>query len=76
MPTRSNYIYLLEESSKSYTALMDHQQIAAMFTEINAKLDILKTLDERLTKVESTYDQTPPRNNRRNNTENTSNPNA
>ena len=52
------------------------QQIAAMFTEIDAKLDILKTLDERLTKVESTRDQTQPRNNRRNNIENTSNPDA
>jgi len=45
-----------------------------MFTEINAKLDTLKTLDERLTKVEFTRDQTPPINNRRN--KNTSNPNA
>ena len=53
---------------------MDPQQIAAMFAEIYAKLDTFKTLDERLTKVESTHDQTPLRNNRRNNTENTSNP--
>ena len=37
---------------------MDPQQIAIMFAEINAKLDTLKTLDERLTKVESTRDQT------------------
>jgi len=73
MPTRSGHRYLLEESSKSHTTLMDPQQIAAMFAEINAKLDSLKTLDERLTKVESTRDQTQPRNNRRNNTENTSN---
>ena len=55
---------------------MDPQQIAAMFAEINAKLDTLKTLDERLTKVESTYDQILPRNNWRNHTVNTSNPDA
>ena len=47
-----------------------------MFIEINAKLDTLKSLDERLTKVESTHDQTPLKNNRCNNTENTSNPDA
>jgi len=47
-----------------------------MFAEKNAKLDTLKTLDEKLTKVESTRDQTSPKNNRRNNTENTSNPDA
>ena len=47
-----------------------------MFAEINAKLDTLTTLDERLTKMESTRDQTSPKNNRRNNTENTSNPEA
>ena len=47
-----------------------------MFAEINAKLDTLKTLDKRLTKVESTHDQTPPKNNQRNNTENTFNPDA
>jgi len=52
------------------------QQIVAMFAEINAKLDILKTLDERLTKVESTRDQILSKNNRRNNTENTFNPDA
>ena len=45
-----------------------------MFVKINAKLDTLKTLDERLNKVESTHDQTPPKNNRCNNTENISNP--
>jgi len=47
-----------------------------MFAEINAKLDILKILDERFTKVESTRDQTPLRNNRRNNTDNTFNRDA
>ena len=46
-----------------------------MFVEINTKLDSLKTLDERLTKVETSCDQTPLRNNRRN-IENTSNPDA
>ena len=55
---------------------MDPQQIVVMFVKINAKLDTLKTLDERLTKVEFTRDQTPPKNNQRNNTENTSNPDA
>jgi len=59
MPTRSGHLYLLEESSKSHTTPMDPQQIVTIFTEINAKLDTLKTLDERLTKVESTCDQTP-----------------
>jgi len=54
---------------------MDPQQIAAMFAEINGKLDTFKTLDERLTKVESTRDQTLLKNNRRN-TENASNPDA
>jgi len=49
---------------------MDPKQIAAMFAEINAKFDTLKALDERLTKVESTRDQTPQKNNWRNNTEN------
>ena len=37
--------------------------IAAIFADINAKLDIFKTLDERLTKVKSTRDQIPPSNN-------------
>ena len=54
---------------------MEPQQIAAMFAKINAKLETLKTIDDRLTEVESTRDQIPPRNNRRN-TENTSNPDA
>jgi len=76
MPTRRGHPYLLEESSKSHTTQIHLQQIAAMFAGINTKLDTLKTLDERLTKVESTRDQTPLRNNRRNNTENTSNPDA
>ena len=48
--------------------MIDTPQIVVMLAEINAKLDTLKTLDKRLTKVESTYDQTPPKNNRRNNT--------
>jgi len=56
--------------------MIDTPQIVVMLAEINAKLDTLKTLDKRLTKVESTYDQTPPKNNRRNNTENTSNSDA
>jgi len=73
MPARSGHPYLLEESGVSHITPMDPQQIAAMFTEINAKLDTLKTLDKRLTKVESTRNQTPPRNNRRNNTKNTFN---
>jgi len=73
--------YLLEESNESHTALMDPQpidpqQIAAMFTNINAKLDTLQTFEERLTIVDSTRDQTLPRNNRCNNTDNTSNPDA
>jgi len=55
---------------------MDLQQIATMFTEINAKLDTLKTLNQKLTKVESIRNQTPLRNNRRNNTDNPSNPDA
>jgi len=66
MPTRNGHPYLLEESRESHTTPMDPQQIAAMFAEINAKLNTLKTLDEKLTKVESTRDQTPPKNNRRN----------
>jgi len=45
---------------------MDSQQIATMFVEINAKLEALKTLDERLIRVETTGDQTPTRNNRHN----------
>ena len=53
-----------------------------MFTEISAKLETLKTIDERLTKVEAmreppespTGDQTPPRNNRHNNNDDLSNP--
>ena len=56
MPTRSGHPYLLEESSECHTTQMDPQQIATMFAEINTKLDTLKTLDERLTKVESTRD--------------------
>ena len=60
---------------------MDSQQIATMFAEINAKLEALKTFDETLTKVEAMReplespkgDQTPPRNNRHNNTDNPSN---
>ena len=76
MPTRSRHPYLLEESSKSHITPMDLQQIAVIFAEINAKLDTLMTLDERLIKVESTRDQTPRKNNRRNNTVNTFNPDA
>jgi len=49
MPTRSGHLYLLGDSSKSHTTPMDPQQIAAMFVKINAKLDTIKTLDERLT---------------------------
>jgi len=41
--------------------------------EINDKLDTFQTFEERLTKVESTRDQTPPRNNRHHNTDNSSN---
>ena len=74
---------MLRESSKSHTAPLDPQQIASMFAAINAKLDTLKTFEEKLTKVEATHepsesptsDQTPPRNNRRN-TDNPSNPDA
>jgi len=76
MATRSGHPYLLEESSEYHITPMDPQQIAAMFAEINAKLDTVKTLDEKLTKVESTRDQTPPKNYRRNNTKNTYNPDA
>jgi len=55
-----------------------------MFAEINAKLDTLEAFEERLTIVEATReppesptgDQTPPRNNRRNNTDNSPNPDA
>jgi len=53
MITRSGHPYLLGESSKSHTTPMDPQQIAAMFVEIYIKLDILKTLDDRLTKIEA-----------------------
>ena len=49
MPTHSGHSYLLGESSESHTTPMDPQQIAAMFVKINAKLDTIKTLDERLT---------------------------
>jgi len=73
MPTRSDNPYLLEKSNESHTTPMNLQQIATMFAEINAKLDTLKTLDERLTKVKSTRDQTPPRNKRRHNTDNPNN---
>jgi len=76
MLNRGGHPYLLEESSKRLTAPKDIQQIAAMFAEINAKLDTLKILDERLTKVESTRDQTPSRNNRRHNIDNPTNPDA
>ena len=82
MATRSGHPYLLEESSEYHITPMDPQQIAAMFAEINAKLDTLKTISDRLTKVQAmheppesaTGDQTPARSNRRNNTDNTSNP--
>ena len=76
MPTHSGHPYLLRMSNKSHTTPMDPQQIVAMFVEINAKLDTLKTLDERLTKLESARDQTQSKNNRRNNIENTSNSDA
>jgi len=49
------------------SAPMDPQQFAAMLTEINAKLGILTTIEERLTKVEATRDQTPPQNNHHDN---------
>ena len=82
MPTHSGHPYLLGESSKPHTTPMDPQQIAAIFAEINVELDTLKTIDNRLTKVEAmheppespTGDRTPPRNNQHNNTNNTSNP--
>ena len=76
MHTRSDNPYLLEKSNESHTTPMNLQQIATMFAEINAKLDTLKTLDERLTKVKSTRDQTPPRNNWHNNTDDSFNPDA
>ena len=52
-----------------------------MFAEINAKLDTFNTFKEKMTKVEATReppksptsDQTPPKNNRHNNTDNPSN---
>ena len=75
MPTRSGHSYLLGESNKSHTTPMEPQQIEAMFAKINAKLETLKTIDDRLTKVESTRDQTPSRNNRHN-THDPPNPNA
>jgi len=58
---------------------MDPQHIASMFVKINAKLDTLKTIDNMLTKIEAMYEplESPTgdrtRNNRRNNTDNTSN---
>ena len=55
---------------------MDAQQSVVIFAEINIKLDTFKTLNKRLTKVESTREQTSPKNNRHNNTENPSNPDA
>jgi len=47
-----------------------------MFAKINAKLETLKTFDERLTRVKATGDQNLLRNNRRNNTDNPPNPDA
>jgi len=44
---------MLGESNKSHTTPMDPKQIATMFVEINAKLDTLKTFEERLTKVKT-----------------------
>ena len=81
MPIRSGHSYLLGESSKFHTSPINLQQIASMFSKINAKREALRILDERLTKVEAmreppkspTGDQTSPRNNRRNNTDNPSN---
>ena len=81
MPTRSDHPYLLGESSKFHTTPMDPQQIVKMFTKIYDKLETPKTFDERLIKVEAmcellespTCDRIPPRNNRRNNTDNISN---
>ena len=81
MPTRSGHPYLLEESSESFNTSMNSQQIAIMFAELNAKLDPLRTFEERLAKVEATHEppesptgeQTSQRNNRYNNTDNTSN---
>jgi len=46
MPTRSGHPYLLGDSSKPHTFPINHQQIAAMFAEINTKLEALKTFDE------------------------------
>ena len=43
---------------------------------INAKLEALKTLDEMLTRVEATGDQTLPENNRHNTTDNPPIPDA
>jgi len=43
MPTHIGHPYQLGESSKSHIAPIDPKQISAMFVEINAKLDILKT---------------------------------
>jgi len=84
MPTRSGRPYMLGESSKSHTASTDSYQIASLFAEINAKLDIIKIFKERQTKVEVTHeppesptgDQTPPKNNRCNNTDNSPNSDA
>ena len=44
MPTRSSHPYLLGESSKLHTTLMDFLQLAALITEMNTKLDILKEI--------------------------------
>jgi len=76
MHTRSGHPYLLGESNKSHTSPVDPKLIVTMFAEINAKLEALNIFNERLTKVKSTRDQTPPRDNRRNSTDNTSNPDA
>ena len=75
MPTRSGTLYLLDEFSKfpmktPPSAPMDPQQFTAMLVEKNAKLCIFTTIEERSAKVEATLDQTPPRNNHRDNTDN------
>ena len=49
MPLRSGKPYLLGESSEFP---VDSQQVAAMFAAIQAKLETLITIEERLSKVE------------------------
>ena len=85
MPTRSGTTYLVDESSEPNPTLMDSQQLSTVLADLQAKLkDKTLALHQTNKKVDkiiadcetSTFGETltPSRNNRRDNIDNSPNP--